>query len=297
MSAWATRQFPVAAKTCRPGDLAEVDGYAAVPSGMPIRAVPDRGKRSWVKILVLALLLVPSWGTSAERLQVVFATGEWPPYSSQHLPDYGLATALVSAISREADIEPVYRFYPWKRAELLVLRGEVFAAFPYAISNERKADFDFSEVLFYGLNVLLYHQNNSRIADGFSYAVPADLRGYRIGGISGSFLRNDLDQAGVEYQETTSIDQSIQKLVAGRIDFVIDDKGVLADAVQRLYPQEVDNFKFVKEPFGEKKPTALIVSRDYPAAEQILARFNSALQTLRASGEYDRLLETYQMIK
>lgn len=278
MSDWGSGHYPGSTDTCRPGNLARI--------------------RRWVGTLVIVLLLVVTpCGASAEQLKVVFATGEWPPYSSEHLPDYGFVTALVSAISRVADIEPVYRFYPWKRAELLVLRGEVFGAFPYAISNERKTDFDFSDVLFYGLNVLVYYRDNTRIANGFSYTEPADLRGYRIGGISGSFLRNDLEEAGVEYQETTSIDQSIQKLAAGRIDFVIDDKVVLADTIQRLYPEEADKFSFVAEPFGEKKPTALIVSRDYPDANRILARFNDALQTLKASGEYDRLIKTYQMIK
>ena len=254
----------------------------------------SRGLR--IGLLYLVLIACPSL-LAAEQLKVVFATGEWPPYSSEHLPQYGGAVALVSAVCRAAGIEPIFRFYPWKRAELQVLKGEVFAAFPYAISGERKVDFDFSDTLFHGLNVLVYHQGNQRLANGFNYAKPDDLQGYRIGGISGSFLKNELKQAGVEYQATTSIDQSVQKLAAGRIDFCIDDKVVLVDAIRRLYPEDMDKFTFVAATFAERKPTAMLVSRSYPDAAEILERLNVALRVIRESGEYDQIIDAFGMIK
>lgn len=248
-------------------------------------------------LIVAALLLCYPASSSAEDTPVIFATGEWPPFTSKTLPNYGSATALVSAISRVAGIEPIYKFYPWKRAELKVLKGEVFAAFPYAISSEREASFDFSEILFYGQNVLIYHVDNEHVPRGFRYESPTDLLGYRVGGISGSFLRTALDQAGIEFEATTSLDQSIHKLVAGRVDFCIDDQVVLADAIQRLYPDEVEDFRFLPKPFGERKPTSLLVSRTYPGAGQILERFNAALDVLKKSGEYDQIMEKLKMIK
>lgn len=248
-------------------------------------------------LILVALLLCSPASSSAETIRVAFATGEWPPFTSETLPGYGSAAVLVSAISRVAGIEPVFQFYPWKRAELKVLKGEVFAAFPYAISSEREALFGFSETLFYGLNVLMYHSDNPHVSGSFKYQSPADLHGYRVGGISGSFLSAALDQAGIEFEATTSLDQSIHKLVAGRIDFCIDDKVVLTDAIQRLYPNEAENFRFLPKPFGEKKPTALLISRTYPGAGQILERFNAALGVLKKSGEYDRIIKELKMIK
>lgn len=250
-------------------------------------------KRPHILKLVLQTFLVLSSALScnADNDKVVFATGEWPPFTSENLPHYGHATALVSAICKVAGIDPVYEFYPWKRAEALVLKGKAFAAFPYALSADRQRSFDFSEVLFQGLNVLVYHQNNPNIPKDFIYKGTADLSGYRIGGISGSFLQSDLDQAGITYKATTSIDQSIQKLVVGRLDFCIDDRVVLTDAISRLYPEQIQNFKFVSQPFGEKKPTALLVSRSYPDAQELLKRFNNAIKTMRENGEYDRILE------
>ena len=245
-------------------------------------------------VLILAFLLFCGV-CSAENNRVLFATGEWPPFSSKKLPNYGSAATLVSAICEIAGIDPIYEFYPWKRAELHVARGEVFAAFPYAISEERKGTYDFSEPLFYGINRFLYYDQNPRTASAIKYDTTDDLRGYRIGVISGSFLSFSFDKANLKYESTTSIDQSIHKLVAGRLDFCIDDRVVLLDAIQRLYPDKMDNFKMLPKPFGKKTPTGLIVSRTYPNAEEILTSFNKALKILKQSGEYDRILQQYKI--
>lgn len=251
-----------------------------------------------MKIIPLIMIFFFFTGTGhAENMRVVFATGEWPPFTSTKLQNYGRATALVSAICKIAGIQPVYKFYPWRRAEAKVLNGDAFAAFPYAISDERKASFDFSEILFYGLNIVVYYEHNPNIPSHFNYESLADLLGYRIGGISGSFLNTTLEKAGIDYEPTTSIDQSIQKLVAGRLDFCIDDQVVLADAIQRLYPHKSDKFRISPKPFGERKPTALLVSRTYPDAKQILDKFNKALAVMKQNGEYDKIIDEFQLTK
>ncbi len=248
-------------------------------------------------ILQTFFILLIALNCHAENDRVVFATGEWPPFTSENLPHYGRATALVSAICEVAGIEPVYEFYPWKRAEAMILKGEAFAAFPYAVSTDRQRFFDYSDVLFHGLNVLVYHQDNPNIPKDFSYETPADLQGYRIGGISGSFLRSDLDRKGITFKATTSIDQSIHKLVVGRLDFCIDDRVVLTDAIRRLYPGQTEDFTFVDQPFGEKKPTALLVSRNYPKSGELLKRFNEALAAMKENGEYNRIVEELRLTK
>lgn len=253
--------------------------------------------KSMKHFLLIITLLLFTRITSAEEMRIVFATGEWPPFSSKHLPEYGRASALVSAICKAAGIHPVFEFYPWKRAELLVAKGEIFAAFPYAISEERKDSYHFSETLFHGVNMFLYYDQNPRTKSVIKYDTIEDLRGYRIGVISGSFLSSTFEKANLIYESTTSIDQSIHKLVAGRLDFYIDDRVVLYDAVQRLYPDKVGNFKLLPKSFGKKTPTGLLISRTYPEAQGILDKFNKGLAIIRKSGEYDRIVQKYRMTR
>lgn len=248
-------------------------------------------------LFLIVAFFISTGACFAKDIQVVFATGEWPPFSSESLPEYGRATALVSAICKASGIEPVYKFFPWKRAELKVAEGEIFAAFPYAISDERKDFYDFSEPLFYGVNVFMYYDQNPKTTSLPSYDTVGDLRGYRIGGISGSFLTSAFNRVGVEFETTTSIDQSIHKLVAGRLDLCIDDRVVLYDAVQRLYPDKIDQFKFLPKSFGRNTPTGLLVSRRYPGAGKILEQFNKGLAIIKQNGTYDRIIEKYHMTK
>jgi polar amino acid transport system substrate-binding protein len=227
-------------------------------------------RKNLMKPVVLILTLILSTRICfAENIRIEFATGEWPPFSSVKLPEYGRATALVSAICKAAGISPSYIFFPWKRAELKVAKGEIFAAFPYAISEERKELYDFSETLFFGVNLFMYYDQKTRTSSPITYNVLDDLRGYRIGAISGSFLGATFENAGLDYESTTSIDQSIHKLVAGRFNFCIDDRLVLYDAIQRLYP----------------------------GAHQILEKFNRGLAIIKQNGEYDRIIQKYHMTK
>jgi polar amino acid transport system substrate-binding protein len=251
-----------------------------------------------MKCLLLIFILTFFSGVSvAKEVQVIFATGEWPPFSSENLPEYGRATALVSAICKAGGIQPLYEFYPWKRAELKVANGEIFAAFPYAISEERKKNYDFSDTLFYGVNVFVHYEKNLHSRVTLTYNTLDDLQGYRIGGISGSFLKPALSYAGLNYEPTTTLDQSIHKLVAGRIDLCIDDKVVLYDAIIRLYPDRIGHFRFLPKHFGEKMPTALLVSRAYPGAQEILNKFNKGLAIIKQNGEYDRIIAKHHMAR
>ncbi len=65
--------------------------------------------------LLLSLLLfcmpVPLWAKP-----VRLATLEWPPYTSQSLPDGGLTGHIVKRAFAEAGLEVEFDFYPWQRA-------------------------------------------------------------------------------------------------------------------------------------------------------------------------------------
>ncbi|MCP3942930.1 MAG: amino acid ABC transporter substrate-binding protein [Desulfobacteraceae bacterium] len=250
-----------------------------------------------VLILFIFVLTIVAEICVAKDIQVTFATGEWPPFTSKELPEYGVVTELVSAICRANGIQPVYMFYPWPRAEDMLKNGEVFAAFPYAITKERKVAFNFSEVLFYGSNVFVYYEKNPKTPAPVPYEEIEDLKEYEIGGLRGSFLETNFEQKGLTYNATTTIDQSVRKLVTGRIDFLIDNQVVIFDIIKRLYPDDIEYFKTLPKPFGRKMATALMVSRSYPEAQEILKKFNKGLMIIKQNGEYDRITKKYHMTK
>ena len=69
----------------------------------PIRELKEMKALSLIHIIsrwaMGVILLLAAATVEAEEQRVIFATGEWPPFTSEALPEYGRATALVSAIS------------------------------------------------------------------------------------------------------------------------------------------------------------------------------------------------------
>ncbi|MDT8991375.1 transporter substrate-binding domain-containing protein [Curvibacter sp. APW13] len=248
------------------------------------------------RTICLAALTTGIAATSrAQEMEVVFATGEYPPFTSQGLPEQGATTALVTAICQAAGLRPVYRFYPWRRAESMVETGEAFAAFPYGINKERKERFDFSDVLYMVRNAVVYHakDNDKNLPPRFEKL--QDLRAYRVGVIQGSFAEGPLRESGVRYETASTVEQSIKKLQAGRIDLYIDDQAVIFDAVSRLYPDQVDRFRALPKAFNEQAANHLMVSRSYPNAATLLLKFNAGLAAIKASGEYQRIVRKYRL--
>lgn len=228
---------------------------------------------------------------------VVFATGEWPPYTSEKLPEYGFVTKIVTAACNAGGIKPEYHFYPWARAEMLTDSCEVVAAFPYVITEEKKKEYIFSDPLFYGVNYFLYYDKNPTTTEPVRYETIEDLKGYKIGLIRGATFETALKKAGLTIEPTTQIEQSIRKLVHGRIDFYLTEQLVISDVVKRLFPNKVENFKTLPKPYGDKLPNALLVSNKCPGAENIITKFNVGLEMIKNNGTYDRIIGKYRMSK
>jgi len=178
----------------------------------------------------------------------------------------------------------------------MVENGEVFAAFPYALNSERKYNFKVSEPLYFVENSIMYYSKNPKTKN-ICFKDIKDLRKYRIGVQNGSFIEKELKKSGITCESTTLIDNSIKKLKAGRIDLIIDGRLVLLNSLEKVYPHETSDFLICHKPFFVNMPNGLIISEKYPAAEEILKRFNHGLYTLKSNRQYDKLLKKLKLDK
>ena len=235
---------------------------------------------------------------SAETV-VPLATGEWVPYSSQHLPGYGAASEIVTAAFQAVGLNVRYDFYPWKRAEASVTAGSVFAAFPYFVLPERVERGDLflhSQPLFSSVYGIMYSTAHTKESYLVSYRQPRDLLGKRIGILAGTpLVAFSLKDAGVTYEETPLIDFTVRKLYVGRIDYVIDDRAVLTNKVQELFPGSQSAFAFLPTNFSEKRTMHLLVSKKYPDSERLLMLFNQGVQIISTNGTLETLYKRYDL--
>ncbi len=244
------------------------------------------------KILISLLLLAACAAVPAQEIEVPFATGEYEPFTSKRLPNYGLFTEIVSAVCKAAGLKPIYQFYPWTRAERMVLEGKVFGAFPYARTDERARLYDFSDPLYHVTMAIFYYDKNPKFGGKpIQYDRIEDLKGYAFGGLKAIFYEKELLSAGIDFRPQENVDQSFEMMKLGRIDFVIDEISVGYANIKKRIPGDLAHFKTLDKPYGDTKISGLIVSRDYPDSTKILKRFNDGIKAIRVSGEYDRILQ------
>ena len=241
-----------------------------------------------VSAVLISCLCFPFMGYSSD-LKVVFATGEWPPYTSEKMPGYGYVTEVVTAACDAVGIEPKYQFYPWLRAEVMVKRGMVFAAFPYMKTTDRQQEYLMSESLLEATNHFVYYNKNPRTLKEIKYEKIEDIKDYTIGVIRGDTFAKEMVDRGMKIIASNSPDLCIKMLKNGRTDFYIGERISIISMVKRLYPQEVTNFQFLPHIYGGKKENGLIVSKVFPNAESILHLFNEGLKIIKENGEYDKI--------
>ena len=206
------------------------------------------------KLLVLCAIVFSFYiaiSVSAAEVEVKFSIGEWEPYTGRKIENYGMASAIVAAACEAANIKPIFEFMPWKRGEQTVMDGGNFATFPYKEIEERKSNYMFSATLFSSNFAMLTHYKNSKLSQ-FSYQKPKDLQPYSIGIVAGTdAIKFPLEKVGVQVEEVPTAEQNLKKLETGRIDFYIDDKAVIYQALKKSYgPEQMADFVFLKEYFG-----------------------------------------------
>ncbi len=245
--------------------------------------------------MVLCVLFISFVGnTFAEETKVKFAIGEWEPYTGKDMDRSGMAAEIVRAACNATGLQATFEFLPWKRAENQVMTGNYFGTFPYKEMVERMADYKFSTTLFTSSFGVLIHKNNARTKD-FQFQKPEDLLSYTIGIVTGTdAIRTPLEEIGVQVEDVPTSSQNIKKLEVGRIDFYIDDKAVILQALRRIYnAEQMAGFVFLEGDFGDKNDFKIMISKKYPQNEVLLEKINEGINKIIESGEHKAILTEY----
>jgi len=239
-------------------------------------------------ILFVLLLCTVAHIHAAEDHILPLATGEYPPYSSSDVAGYGVMTEIVSAAVKEMGMEPKYGFYPWKRCEFVVKKGEVWAAFPYGYTKERKENFLFSDVLLVTSTQFFYSKRHYKGL--MDWKVIEDLKPLSIEGTNGYYYENEFKRAGLNLTYSNKEEVGIRKLRHGRVDLFITDELVGWHLIRKQFPREVGDFDVLPKAH-ETSGNYLMISRDYPNSKELLSKFNFALRSIKKRGVVDQILE------
>lgn len=227
----------------------------------------------------ITLALACSCTVSSHGGPLVLVTSEWRPYTSSKMENYGEFTRKVSLIFKEMGQTPEYRFYGWGRCYDAVVKGRVWAAFPYSFTKERAEEVLFSEPLSFSRTLFFYYAPPGSHKTFEAHTIE-DLKKYKVGGVSGYFYEEMFREAGLSVDYVNREVQGIEKLILNRIELMPINEHVARDLVRQHFPDHVKDFKTLDYVFSVNE-LSLIVSKNYPNSRQWLGRFNAALKRCR----------------
>ncbi len=245
--------------------------------------------------IIFSILFIAVFGLAqAAWCKVKIATGEYPPFTTEALEDKGFFSAIVKAAFNEVGEEVEFSFLPWKRCEHLVKKGDYFAAIPYAKSEKREKEFDFSDEAYMSIELIYYYEPKNDLSS-FNYSEYSDLKSFNIAGIHGYYYVDPMKKLGLKMDSTPNELMAFKKLIAGRVDIILMDQITGMSIIKKNFPNEGQNIKTVKNPSNSSN-SFLMISRKYPKAKELTDKFNQGLKKIQENGIYDDILKRHNLL-
>ena len=229
--------------------------------------------------------------------QIVNLTnGEWAPYTSKKLKNYGVFSDIVTEAFALSGYQVNYVFMPWKRGYQTAKEGEYDGSVTWAPTAEREKDFYFSEPVTLNSKAFFYLKSTD-----FDWDNLEDLARYKIG-ISrqytyGEVFDNAVKEGRLQTQVVDSDKQNILKLLNGRIDTFPMEIEVGYNLInESLTPDKIPQVTHHKK-YIQQTPIAVVISKniDSERANKLLAALNEGLKKLKVNGRYDAMLEASRL--
>ncbi len=239
-------------------------------------------------LFALSLLFMATAKADASPLRIV--AGEYPPFASEAIDDYGPISRIIARASKEAGFEVEFEFRPWKRGLEEARLGRYAASSYWYYSEDREQDFihvgPLSEE-----RIVFFHRKNLDVP---SWSSLADLGHFTIGATNGftyteafwEAAENDTLNVEIAADDPTNL----KKLVAGRVDLIVIEQTLAWHLISEMFGEQQKEKLTVLERPLRVAPSFLLVSRKIPNADAIAASIQSGLETIRQQGLVDQLL-------
>lgn len=240
----------------------------------------------------IGIIVIIIWSISisvnAETLQIFDSVYRPFTYEADGKPA-GFSVELLQAMSKEIkDVKLSFRFYPFKRALMMVSKNKNSLMTTLTRSQKREALYKWVGPIYPRIFSLYRLGTRSDI----QIATIEDAKSYRIGAGLGYSVVNDLLKSGIDrkqIQEVSTERQNIKKLFHQRVDLLAFQDLVLAYALKQEGHQirEVEQVLVV----GERKQYYYCFNKD--TDERIIREFQQALDRIKQEGIYDTILKKY----
>lgn len=242
-------------------------------------------RRSILAVLVLFSIVASAGAEETIRL----ASGEWPPYQSENLKYFGVASRIVTEVFALEGVKVEYGYFPWKRSYKLAETGQWDGTFLWFDTPERREVFYISDPVM-DIQYVFFHLKSY----SFDWNTIDDLKGIAIGATGGYDLGEafqSAEEAGtINVQRVPKDEQSFQKLLLGRIQIFPSDLEAGYAMIQKNFPpDQAELFTHHPKPL-RADPHHLLLSKKAERNKQMIELFNEGLKRLKESGKFDQYI-------
>lgn len=244
-----------------------------------------RARSGAVRACLVATIVVAAAVAAADDPVVLhLGSDEWPPFTGGPDTEHAAVVLVETALDR-AGITATTTIDEWKDIEARIRRGELDGSPAMWRSERRERELLFSEPYLENRLILV-----GRSGSDVSATRLADLAGKRVAVVGGYDYGDAVDRAAGVYLVASHSDQeSLDKLLAGDVDYMLVDELVVHHLLTFQPEEATENLEFGVTPLV-RRTLHLAIRRDVPNAERIVGAFDSEIRQLQADGTYSQIL-------
>lgn len=199
----------------------------------------------------------------------------------------GYLFAIAQEAFKRVGYESRAEYLPWARAIKVTMEGESDVTIGY-YSEERLEKISYSDPI--GKAELVLFQRKDR---GITYSKLEDLTPYLIGMQRGAAINEEFDKATYLKKEPGDSPRiNLNKLFAGRIDLLLEQRGVIQQYLVKEFPNEMHAIAAVEPPVVVKGYYCAF-SRKRPHYEEKIKDFNEGLKIITDDGTLKKIMTQY----
>lgn len=250
--------------------------------------VPFRIKLAvWTAVLPIVILYSLSAAIADQKRTINMACNEFPPQKIEASPDglLGIDVEILRAAFSKSNIAVDVTYFPWKRALELAKAGEVDGLCSCSYLKERTKWFLYTDVMG-TIGEGIFHKPTASTP---VFRSLEDLQDLTIGVVRGYNLGKKLKDIDLQLVEVSADEKGIKMLLSGRIQAFYSFKGP-GEYVLSKTP----NSNHIKFDEVHNSPYYACFNNSLPNATEWVSKFNTGLNSIKADGTYDLILNKYR---
>lgn len=247
-------------------------------------------------VLLLSYLYSNAAASQKDNLSIKIASSEYPPYSSEHLKDFGIDNRIVKEAFALVGVKVEYDFFPSARSFKMAKTGIYDATMPWAKREGIEKYFYYSAPIIQSDTEYFYYLKDTKFKWDIQEQQYQNIKDLRVGAILGNNygkkFQNAEKEGTIKVVRVTNEIQSLKQLLLKRVDLVSCKKRVCDYILKTKFPKNQINLiksRIQIKHIGEYD--YLLFSKKSEKSKQLKELFSKGLILLKLSKKYKQIID------